>query len=452
MATIRPPWMMQSRGRINASPTMAKTGADFVRENGGLAPNTSGAFGGLNEFYRSQVTPSSFDRLQHQRISEQEAGGGFYGEDTQRGNQVASFAAPPAPVRLPLPPGGFTEGQKATDAQGNSWTFDAKLGKGVMDTNTSAAPPAPVGGVNIGQAVEIPDRRGIGFAAPPRIAPGGGAGFPAPASSTIPPSGTLDTDFMTRGIKREMTNDPKYAYGVMRDTKHDAQAVANAEAEAQRWQTTQNNISARAEKQRDLTKEIATANREGIDRRAQENRAFQMQQDQAKVAQKAIEKENDLKVKTATEHEGQTGRIKAMSEVGYLDKETAAMIEKQPPALQKGFLDVIEKARKDAPEETKIQDIGGYQVKTGPGTIIKEPKDMNTLSLKEQKADYYRLLEMRSKFSDDPEALKDIDADIAVARAAIRGAQPQASASSSTPEKPKLSVREQLLDAKSAIK
>jgi hypothetical protein len=65
-----------------------------------------------------------------------------------------------------------------------------------------------------------------------------------------------------------------------------------------------------------------------------------------------------------------------------LTNEQYQAMQNFPPAVQQGMVDVIQKNWKNEKpeEETKIENIGGYDVKTGPGTVIKQPQPKSNYS------------------------------------------------------------------------
>ena len=168
-----------------------------------------------------------------------------------------------------------------------------------------------------------------------------------------------------------------------------------------------------------------------------QDQGFKNQQQLAKEAEdrqireegrKAIadkkEKEDAAAVKTATEREGQTGRISALETTGVLPKQMADYFRSAPPELVKGFVDVWEKAHKEKQEAEKnkprIETVGGRDYKLGEGTDV-TPKNEKTY--KAAKDTYFDLMKLKMQLAKDgdEDAIKDIEPDLIAARDAYRG-------------------------------
>jgi hypothetical protein len=66
---------------------------------------------------------------------------------------------------------------------------------------------------------------------------------------------------------------------------------------------------------------------------------------EANVSNALKQKEDAAKIKEATAHHGQAGRMDAMRSLGMIDDATAQFLAPQPPEMQKAHLDVIEKMK-----------------------------------------------------------------------------------------------------------
>ncbi len=286
---------------------------------------------------------------------------------------------------------------------GHNWMFDAKLGRGVDLTAKAGggAPPADVGTAGftgasgegfkdmsasvappdkVGQVQGFANLPGAGnFAAPVDIqkaqnqvatAPPPGAGFFRPAGSGPNP------DFVNRRIK-EFVRTPQgaMAYAAHQDSMEAGRQVQANEIEkfnvSQKNQTTRSNSVQSAQDKRQQTQ---------ID--AQKTAAKTAFDNQVKIkGEEQHRKDQESQIKEAQKAQGVMGAALQMTKTHnakgepMLTDEQYKNMQNFSPAIQQGIIDTIQKNWKDTKpvEETKIQNIDGYTVKTGPGTIIKPP-------------------------------------------------------------------------------
>jgi hypothetical protein len=380
-------------GRAPGTPEqLAPTGSDYIARNGGMSPAGShDGMGSVSSFYQLQAGPTPNDVLQNQKQQDQHAAAvGQYargqahdltldrlrsGDSTDTTGlhswevntppptrtMSSSFATgqgptpnpatPPAPSpqfrAVPGLPDVVTDGNGVTQLTPNAYTGNrpafsvgSPLAQGgslpppIAPATSPATPTTP----SFAQPVTSPQPSSSYFKDSPQFKQiANEATREAPAPLSFPGggsySGPMGDDREMRRLSMGTPQEREFGY-------HMGQQKALAEERS---------------KERAFTQSETTAFRNQTNDRLVAKDAAQKEKDQmaatkgilheANVSTELQQKEAAAKIKEATVHDGQVGRMKAMLELKMIDEQTAQWLTPQPAAMQKAHLDVIEKMK-----------------------------------------------------------------------------------------------------------
>ncbi len=388
---------------------LAPTADDFIRKNGGLTPAGShDGMGSLSSFYQLQSGPTPNEVLQNQMQRDQHGSmvaqynrglahdtalDGFKNGDTTstvglhswevlppetktatssyatgQGPSFAPTAPPiaavpnPSPTFRPVPglPDVTTDGNGLTQLTPNAYTGNrpafsvgSPLARGgplpptpqaLSLATAPASAPAPTSAApastSIAQPITGPKPQPTStyFADSPQF-----ARFAAEAQRNAPEalsfpgggsySGPMGDDREMRRLSMGTPQEREFGY-------HMGQQKALAEERMSDRRAFNDDRTLNTKNQFDLAQQkAADQNKRAVDAQGIQNKRLDVQQEALK------QKEDAAKIKEATAHHGQAGRMDAMRSLGMIDDATARFLAPQPPEMQKAHLDVIEKMK-----------------------------------------------------------------------------------------------------------